>query len=74
MSFRVLSVETDPIEQGFGAEKYDLIIALNAIHAANNLDITLTNTRKLWRPVEKSILFEMSIRVGFTFGVLPDGG
>lgn len=47
MSFRVLNVETDPIEQGIEAEAYDLIITSIIIHAIKNLDITLTNTKKL---------------------------
>lgn len=75
MSFRVLDIETDPIKQGFEAERYDLIIAFNVIHATKNLDVTLANTRKLLRPGGKFLLFEMSnphvIRTGFTFGVLP---
>lgn len=75
MSFRVLDVEMDPIKQGFEAEKYDLIIASNVVHATKNLDVTLANIRKLLRPGGKLILFEMTnphvIRTGFTFGVLP---
>ncbi len=75
MSFRVFDVEEDPVKQGFEAEKYDLIIASNVIHATKNLDVTLANTRKLLRPGGKLVLFEMTnpyvLRPGFSFGVLP---
>ena len=59
MSFGLLDVAADPIEQGFKA--YDLIIASNVIHAAKNPDITLVNTRKLLCPGVKFILSDMSM-------------
>ncbi|KAA8905059.1 fatty acid synthase S-acetyltransferase [Sphaerosporella brunnea] len=75
MSFRTLDIEEDPIQQGFEAEKYDIVLAANVIHATKSLDRSLQNARKLLKPGGKLILFEMTnpevIRTGFTFGVLP---
>ena len=50
LSFGLLDVETDPIEQGFEAKMYDLIIASNVFHATKTLDCLLANIRKLLRP------------------------
>ena len=61
MSFGLLDVEADSIEQGFEAKTYDPIIASNVIRPIKNLDITLANTRELLQLREKFILFEMSI-------------
>ncbi|RFU25040.1 hypothetical protein B7463_g11292, partial [Scytalidium lignicola] len=59
MSFQVLNVEKDPLEQGFTANKYDLIIAANT----------------LLKPGGKLLLFEitnLTVLLGsFCFGVLP---
>ena len=60
-SFGLLDIETNPIEQGFEAETYNLIITSNVIHATKNLGITLASTRKLLWSRKKFILFEMSI-------------
>ncbi|KAF8241412.1 hypothetical protein K440DRAFT_656775 [Wilcoxina mikolae CBS 423.85] len=74
MSFRILDAEKDPIQQGFEAGKYDLIVAANVIHATKDLDVTLQNARKLLKPGGKLILYEMInpavLRTGFAFGVL----
>ena len=61
MSFRVLDIKTDVIEQGFEAKTYDLIVVSNIFHATNILDITLVNIRKLLRRGARCILFEMRI-------------
>ena len=75
MAFKVLDVEFDPAEQGFEAGSYDLVIASNVIHATKDLNVTLTNTRRLLRPGGKLLLFEICnpdiLRGGFAFGLLP---
>lgn len=75
MGFRVLNVEKDPIEQGFEAAKYDLIIAANVLHATKNIETSLSNARHLLKPGGKLLLFEITntaILLGsFCFGVLP---
>lgn len=72
--FKMLNIENDPIEQGFKADTYDVIIAANVIHATTNIDHTLTNCFKMLKPGGKLILNELTnpdaIRTGFGFGLL----
>ncbi|KAL1865340.1 Type I Iterative PKS [Diaporthe australafricana] len=74
MVFKTLNIENDPIEQGFKADTYDVIIAANVIHATTNIDHTLTNCFKMLKPGGKLILNELTnpdaIRTGFGFGLL----
>ncbi|KAK3324470.1 fatty acid synthase S-acetyltransferase [Cercophora scortea] len=71
MSFKVLDIEQDPVEQGFTAGEYDLLV----LHATASLDVTLRNARKLLKPNGKILLFEVcnpdAIRSGLAFGLLP---
>ncbi|KAK3687885.1 hypothetical protein B0T22DRAFT_439466 [Podospora appendiculata] len=75
MSFKVLDIEQDPVEQGFAAGEYDLIVAANVLHATASLDLTLRNARKLLKPNGKIMLFEVcnpdAIRSALAFGLLP---
>ncbi|GKT79195.1 beta-ketoacyl synthase domain-containing protein [Colletotrichum tofieldiae] len=75
MNFRVLNIEHDPLRQDFEANKYDLIVAANVLHATKKIDETLRNARKLLKPGGKLLLFEITnteILLGsFCFGVLP---
>ncbi|KAH8804357.1 beta-ketoacyl synthase domain-containing protein [Xylogone sp. PMI_703] len=75
MTFKVLNVEKDPLEQGFAAQKYDLIIAANVLHATKKIDVSLSNARSLLKPGGKLMLFEITnpaVLLGtFCFGVLP---
>ncbi len=50
IDYSVLDIEKDPIEQGFEACAYDLIIAANVLHATRYLDETLVNCRILLAP------------------------
>lgn len=75
ITFRLLDAERDPLEQGFTAQSYDLILASNALHVTRNLEVTLTALRRLLRPGGQLILHEVTrpenIEVGFAFGLLP---
>ncbi|KAJ5595529.1 uncharacterized protein N7459_001737 [Penicillium hispanicum] len=74
MRFQTLNIEKDPLEEGFEAGTYDVIIAGNVIHATKNIDHTLRNVRKLLKPGGKFILNELAnstlVRTGFGFGLL----
>ena len=74
MEFRVLDAEKDLGEQGFGDEKYDMIVAGLVLHATADLNVTLQNVKKLLKPGGKLFLIEptnpTSNRVGFSFGLL----
>jgi len=75
MSYKVLNIEMDIGDQGFEAGQYDIIIAANVLHATQNIEITLKNTRKLLRPGGKLLLYECtnptSLNVNLVFGTLP---
>ncbi|KAL9121038.1 MAG: hypothetical protein Q9187_002404 [Circinaria calcarea] len=75
MTFKTLDIEKDPLEQGYKAGGYDVIVAANVLHATANLSVTLENTRKLLKPGGKLVLIESCnpavVRAGFAFGLLP---
>jgi acyl transferase domain-containing protein/short-subunit dehydrogenase involved in D-alanine esterification of teichoic acids/SAM-dependent methyltransferase/acyl carrier protein len=45
--FKTLDISKDPLLQGFCADEYDLILALDVIHATENIQTTLTNLQLL---------------------------
>jgi hypothetical protein len=75
MLYRLLDIERDPIEQGFGEHCYDLIIAGNVLHATASIDKTMAHVRKLLKPSGKLMMHEITrpdiLRSGFIFGLLP---
>ncbi|KAL2065354.1 hypothetical protein VTL71DRAFT_3024 [Oculimacula yallundae] len=60
MDFRVLDISKDPLEHGFLAGEYDLIIASNVLHATPYLHETLANVRKLLQPKGQLFLQELA--------------
>ena len=50
IDYRVLDIEKDPMDQGFEAHAYDLVIAANVLHATRHLDETLAHCRALLAP------------------------
>lgn len=58
MHFSVLDVETDPLEQGYDEQAYDLIIACQVLHATSNMHKTLSHCRKLLKPGGRLVLVE----------------
>ncbi len=50
IDYRVLDIEKDPVDQGFEAHGYDLVIAANVLHATRHLDETLAHCRTLLAP------------------------
>ncbi|KAJ8104895.1 hypothetical protein ONZ43_g7641 [Nemania bipapillata] len=77
MTFSVLDVEKDPIEQGYEEGGYDLLVAFGIIHATVNLKTTLRNIRKILRPGGFLVVVEPNEETqpggipGFIFGSLP---
>ncbi len=73
LDYRVLDIEKDPVEQGFAANGYDLIIASNVLHATRYLDETLAHCRKLLAPAGQLVALENLRGQGWldlTFGQL----
>lgn len=74
MSFKILNIEKDPIEQGFDEGAYDLVIASNALHATRSMRDTLSNCRRLLRPGGFLVLLEITtnhLPIQLIMGTLP---
>lgn len=75
MNYKVLDLEREPVEQGFEAQSYDVVVAAWVLHKTRDLATTISNVRKLLRPGGKLILLENTkpdlLRNGFAFGTLP---
>ncbi|KAF1975522.1 S-adenosyl-L-methionine-dependent methyltransferase, partial [Bimuria novae-zelandiae CBS 107.79] len=50
MRYQAFNAEDDPAAQGFDEHSFDVVIADQVLHATSNLDNTLTNIRKLFKP------------------------
>lgn len=50
MTFKVLDIEKDPKVQGFTPHSYDIVIALQVLHATEDLQATLEHTHHLLVP------------------------
>lgn len=74
MEYVVLDISKDPIEQGFVAESYDLILAANVLHATPKMKDTILNVQKLLHPDGRLVLQELSPTmrcINYIMGVLP---
>ncbi|KAH8815991.1 Choline/Carnitine o-acyltransferase-domain-containing protein [Xylogone sp. PMI_703] len=60
IDFKTLDISKDPVQQGFQAGSYDLIIASNVLHATSFLNETVANSRKLLKPGGRLILIELT--------------
>jgi acyl transferase domain-containing protein/SAM-dependent methyltransferase/acyl carrier protein len=63
MVYRLLDVDNNPVDQGFEAGGYDIILAANVLHATADLHRTIAHARTLLAPGGVIVLIE---------GVLPD--
>ena len=73
IEYRPLDIEKDPVEQGFDAHGYDLLIASNVLHATRYLEETLAHCRDLLAPSGQLIALENLRGLGWmdlTFGQL----
>ncbi len=73
IEYRPLDIEKDPIEQGFAAHGYDLLIASNVLHATRYLEETLAHCQALLAPSGQLIALENLSGLGWmdlTFGQL----
>ena len=74
MRFRTLNIENDPVSEGF-TEQYDVIIAVNVLHATAHMERTMRHVNALLRPGGKLVLVELTNLVGLgtnlVFGTLP---
>lgn len=72
IQYAQLDIEQSPREQGFAAAQYDIVVAANVFHAAQNLRETVTHARQLLKPGGLLLLLEDTARqrwVDLTFGL-----
>ncbi|KAK3302901.1 putative polyketide synthase [Chaetomium strumarium] len=60
MQFKVLDVERDAVGQGFEEGGYDLVVAVNVLHATKSLRESLRNIRTLLKDNGKLLLIEIT--------------
>ena len=73
LTFGVLDIERDPVEQGFAAHGFDLVIAAQVLHATRDLSESLDHSRRLLAPSGALVLLEGLQRqawLDLTFGLL----
>jgi SAM-dependent methyltransferase len=74
LDFQILDISKDPLEQGYSAASYDLVVASNVLHATPILDTTLANIKKILKPGGRLALIEVTrvtAAVNTIFGTLP---
>lgn len=75
MTFKVLDIEKDVVDQGYKEHSFDLVIANLVVHATRKLEDTMRNLRRLVKPGGYLLLLEITdndpLRFGFIFGGLP---
>lgn len=75
MIYKTLDITVNPVDQGFEAHSYDLILAANVLHATPDLVETLKNVRRLLRPGGFLVMMEFTdmspMRMGLIIGGLP---
>ncbi|RAL03554.1 KR-domain-containing protein [Aspergillus ibericus CBS 121593] len=59
IEYKILDISRDPLEQGFAAYEFDLVIASNVIHATPSLKHSLANVRKLLNSDGHFLLHEL---------------
>jgi acyl transferase domain-containing protein/acyl carrier protein len=60
MSYRLLDIEKDPIDQGFAEGRFDLVIASNVLHATRDLAEALRHVRRLLATGGALVLLEVT--------------
>ena len=58
IEYRPLDIERAPASQGFDLHAYDLVIAVNVLHATRDLQETLTHCRELLAPSGQLVAME----------------
>ncbi|KAJ5100206.1 Male sterility NAD-binding [Penicillium angulare] len=74
MSFKMLNIEKDPVDQGLEEGAYDVVVASNALHATRSLKETVSNCRRLLRPGGYLVLLEITtdhLPIQMIMGTLP---
>ncbi|KAJ5427409.1 lovastatin nonaketide synthase [Penicillium cf. griseofulvum] len=75
MIFKSFDMEKEAKSQGYEEHSYELVVALNVIHAAKDMGEALRHIRSLLKPGGYLVLLELTdqelSRIGFLMGGLP---
>lgn len=74
ISYTALNIEDDVAAQGFTENSYDLIIAVQVLHATKNMEKTMTNVRRLLKDGGRLVLIETTqdwASLQLIFGITP---
>jgi SAM-dependent methyltransferase len=72
VEYATLDIEKDPRGQGFGEDRFDIVLAANVLHATSDLRRTLQHVRHLLAPAGLLVVLEGTTRhpwVDLTFGL-----
>ena len=72
VDYQLLDLERDPLTQGFAAQSFDVIVAVNVLHATADLSRTLAALRTLLSPGGVILLGEATVArrwLDITFGL-----
>lgn len=75
MEFKALDVSKNPIEQGFMAQDFDIIICNNVLHATSDIESCLLNVGILLNTGGNLVINDLTKRLDFntvTFGLTKD--
>ena len=59
VNYQLLDIEDDPAGQGFGEQRFDVIVAANVLHATVDLRRTFDHVSRLLAPGGLLIMVEM---------------
>ena len=74
VTFKGLNIESDPLQQGYEPNAYDVIVAANILHATGRIENTMKRIRSLLKPGGTLVLIESTVETIATtliFGTLP---
>ncbi|KAL4953386.1 hypothetical protein BDW69DRAFT_184521 [Aspergillus filifer] len=74
LQFDKLDIEIDPASQGFDLGSYDIVIAVEVLHATRSIERTLSHVRQLMKPGAQMLLVETTqdfVDLQYIFGLLP---
>jgi len=73
MDFAKLNIEQSPLSQGYQLHSYDVVIAVNSLHTARDIDETVAHVQQLLAPGGVLLLWEITqpqLDFGITEGFL----
>ena len=63
--YGLLDIDRDPLEQGYGAHAFDLVVAGNVLHATRDVERTVDHLRALLAPGGLLLILETTLDLAF---------